>query len=146
MSRSRLGILLLLPCLVLLGAARQAPLVDPDPVKVPAGLDRGTVLHVIKKSLLQRGWTVNAESPTQVEATLHLRAHIANIVIDYDTSQVAVHYVSSDNLLYEVKKGTPYIHRNYLTWAQNVASDVERELQLAALEKEPGTAPQEQGS
>jgi len=128
MSRSRLAILALLPCLVLLTAARTAPLVDPDPIDVPPGLDATTVVHAIKKSLLQRGWTVDGESPTRIDATLHLRSHMAKVAIDYDTAKVAIHYVSSDNLLYSMKDGGPVIHRNYLKWAQNIANDISREL------------------
>ena len=134
MRCSRRYLLILLPFLLLLMGARQAPLVDPDPIAVPSGVDQKTVEREIKRALIGRGWTITAEAPGQIDSTLNVRAHSARVRISYDTHRVALNYVSSDNLAYEEKRGQRMIHKNYASWVNNVLTDASRNLQMAALE------------
>jgi hypothetical protein len=122
--------LLLAPMLVV---AREV-LVDPAPVAVPAGVDAATVAREIKRSLIGRTWTVEAERPGEIEATLRLRKHVARALIRYDATQVHWTYVSSENLDYKEKRGERLIHENYLSWVANVMGDLSRNLQLATLD------------
>jgi hypothetical protein len=115
-------------------AQAAAPLVDPDPVAVPAGLDAAAVAKEIKRSLVGRTWTVSAERPGEIEATLNLRKHVARVKIAYDTKEVRLSYVSSENLDYQEKNGERQIHKNYLSWVNNVLTDLSRNLQLAVLD------------
>lgn len=108
-------------------------LVDPDPVAVPKGLSMDTVSTDIKRALIGRGWIVSHEAPGQIDATLHLRSHVARVAIEFDATAVRLRYVSSDNLDYREKKGKRYIHKNYLSWVGNVLSDLSKNLQLSAL-------------
>lgn len=131
---------LLRPLLVLillaapaLGLAREL-LVDPAPVAVPAGLDEARVAREIKRALIGRTWTVEAERPGEIDAVLRLRKHVARATISYDASQVRWRYVSSENLDYKEKRGERTIHGNYLSWVDNVLGDLARNLQLAALD------------
>ena len=123
--------LLLLPVLALLMGARQVPLVDPEPFAVPAGLTEAKVSKAIKAALVGRTWVVTDEQPGKISATLNLRSHMAKIEIPYDTSKVAVRYVDSSELMYAEKKGVKVIHRNYLSWIQNLVTDINRNLLLA---------------
>lgn len=110
------------------------PLIDPDPVAVPAGLDAAAVAKEIKRSLIGRGWVVAAERPGEIDATLNLRAHVARVKLAYDTAQVRLTYQSSENLDYEEKRGQRFIHKNYNSWVANVLTDLSRNLQLADIE------------
>lgn len=134
MRCSRRYLLILLPFLLLLMGARQAPLVDPDPIAVPSGVDQKTVEREIKRALIGRGWTITAEAPGQIDSTLNVRAHSARVRISYDAQRVALSYVSSDNLAYEEKRGQRLIHKNYASWVNNVLTDLSRGLQMAAIE------------
>jgi hypothetical protein len=129
MSRLRFA-LLLLPFAVLTMAFRQAPLVNPPPIAITSKISADNVLKAIKMALVHRGWTITAAKPGEVDSTLHLRDHIARIVIDYDTARVQIKYVDSTNLKYEVKNGTPYIHKNYLSWIENLVNDIQGNLML----------------
>lgn len=129
MLRSRFS-LLLLPVLLLLMAFRQSPLVDPAPIAVPARTTPEQVVKAIKAALLHREWTVTAENPGAIDATLRLRDHVARIAVAYDAGQIQIKYVDSSNLKYEMKNGTRYIHTNYLGWIQNVVADLQSNLIL----------------
>ena len=131
LRRLSLLVLLLVPFAV---AHAGKPLVDPDPVAVPAGLDAAAVAKEIKRSLLGRGWVVAAERPGAIDATLNLRAHVARVTLSYDTAQVRLAYQSSENLDYEEKRGQRFIHKNYNSWVANVLTDLSRNLQLADVE------------
>lgn len=123
--------LLLLPVLALLMGARQVPLVDPEPIAVPAGLTEAKIGKAIKAALVGRTWVVTEDQPGKILATLNLRTHMAKIEIPYDTSKVAVRYLDSSELMYAEKKGVKVIHRNYLSWIQNLVTDINRNLLLA---------------
>lgn len=122
-------ILLLLPFLFLLMAARQAPLINPDPIAVPSKVKQEQVARAIKTALVKRTWTVTGEKPGQIQASLSVRDHIARIRIDYDKT-IRITYVNSQNLAFEEKKGQTYIHKNYLGWINNLVSDINGNLIL----------------
>jgi len=131
MVRSRIALLLLLPFLLTLTAFRQSPLVDPAPIPVSAKTTQDQAAKAIKMALLHRGWEATAEKPGEIDATLHLRDHVAEIAINYDATSIQIHYVNSTNLKYEVQKdGTRLIHTNYLSWIQNIVLDIKTNLIL----------------
>lgn len=115
-------------------AGRNVPLVNPDPVALPAGLSEEAMLKDLKRALIGRGWEVEAERPGEIDAVLRLRDHVASIRIAYTASDVRIAYVDSVNLDYKNRKGTPYIHRNYLSWIDNVIRDFRTNLQLTLAE------------
>lgn len=129
MSRLRLAVLLL-PFALLTMAFRQAPLVDPPPIAITGKISADNVAKAIKMGLVHRGWIVTAAKPGEIDATLNLRDHTARIAIDYNAANVQVKYVDSTNLKYEMKNGTPYIHKNYLGWIENLTKDIQGNLLL----------------
>jgi hypothetical protein len=133
MARSRLLALLLIPIGFLLMGARGAPLVDPPPIVVPAGLTAQDVSKAIRAGVATRGWIVNKDEHGQIDATLNNREHQVVLAIVYDAKQVKINYVSSQNMNYSEKNGTRYIHRKYTQWTQNVVADINRELQVASI-------------
>jgi hypothetical protein len=130
MPISRRRLIALLPLLMLLTGFRQAPLVDPDPIDVPANMTLKNVGKAVEISLIRRGWTVANKTDAGVDAVLHLREHTASIHVAYDTRQVRIRYVSSTNLKYEESDGKRLIHKNYLGWIQNLVTDIRANLVL----------------
>ena len=127
MLRRRVFSLLLAPVLVVI-LAGAAVLVDPSPIAVPPGFSDSAVAQAIRLGVARRGWVITRQDAGYMEATLHLRSHVATIGLNYDTKQIKIHYVSSENLDYEVEKKATYIHRNYLKWVNNVVHDINIEL------------------
>ena len=130
MLRSRFFVVLLLPILLLLMAARQAPLVDPDPIAIPAKVTDAQVAKSIRGALINRKWTVTDEKPGEIKSTLMLRDHKVRIDITWDKRQIQIKYVDSENLKYEVENGKRLIHKNYLGWINNLVSDIGANLNL----------------
>ena len=128
------GMLALLAVVAFAGdaEARRAPLVDPDPVAIPAGLTAEQIAADVKRALVGRGWEIVSEQPGQIESTLHLREHVATISVSYDDRQVRFAYVDSSNLDYRVKRGEPQIHSNYLGWIGYLVDDLATNLQVSA--------------
>jgi hypothetical protein len=122
--------LLLLAALVFLMGGRQVPLTDPEPIAVPAGLRVEQVAKAIKAALVGRTWGVTLEEPGHIVSTLKLREHMAKIDIAYDVQTIRIKYLDSGELMYADKKGQRVIHRNYLTWIQNLVNDMSRNLTL----------------
>lgn len=122
--------LLLVAALVFLMGARQVPLTDPEPIAVPAGLRIDQVTKAIKAALVGRTWGVTSEQPGHIVSTLNLREHMAKIDIAYDVQTIRIKYLDSGELMYADKKGQRVIHRNYLTWIQNLVNDMSRNLTL----------------
>ncbi len=114
--------------------ARQAPLVDPDPVSIPAGLSQEKAVKDIKRALIGRGWTITAERPGEIDSTLNLRTHTAKIRVTWDAQTVRIAYVDSVDLDYKERKGKRFIHPNYLGWVSNIAKDMGTNMQLSAIE------------
>jgi hypothetical protein len=111
-----------------------AELFDPPPVVVPAGVSEKDVIKQIKKAFVGRNWSIEKEEKGSIKATLYIRSHVARVSADYSKDEVTFTYLSSENLAYKEKKGKRYIHKNYLTWIQNVRNDLNKNLQLQALD------------
>ena len=130
MLRSRRFLLLLLPLMFPLMAFRQAPLVNPPAIAVTSKMSSAQVLKAIKLGLVHRGWTITSSKRGEVDSTLVVRDHMARIAINYNPTSVQIKYVGSSNLKYEMKRGTPYIHKNYLGWIENLSRDIQANLVL----------------
>lgn len=130
-TRSRLLPVLLLPVLLLLMAFHQLPLVNPQPIAVPAKATPEQVYKSITIVLARFGWVVASDKPGDMEATYAPRDFTVRIGITYDRSQVQIRYLNSTNLKYEVKKdGITYIHKNYIAWMRNLVTGISGELNL----------------
>jgi len=123
---------LLVSALVLLMGARTVLLTDPAPIPVPGGVALKDVGKAIKTALAGRTWVITEDNPGKIVSTLNLRTHMAKIQVAYDEKAIEIKYLDSSDLDYEEKKDGRYIHRNYLTWIQNVVGDISRNLQLVA--------------
>ena len=129
---SRRVLVCLLPFLFLLMGFRDAPLVDPDPIAVPAGVEDKAILQAVRQALNTRGWIVTEEHAGEVKSTLHLRDHTARIAITWSGGTLQLKYAGSENLKYHLEDGQPYIHKNYLGWIENLTHDISGALNLLA--------------
>lgn len=119
---------LLLTCLLLpaLVFARSAPLVEPAPITVPAGLQTAAVEKAIRTGLLRREWTAQPISEGHMQATLVVRnKHTVKVDVAYDAQSIRFKYLSSANMNYELEDGVAEIHPNYMKWMDNVRRDIE---------------------
>ena len=123
MLRSR-WLLLLLPLLLLLTEARAAPLIDPQPIAIPAGVTPDRVANAIHQAFLHRGWVVAAEQPGRIEGALSRKEHTVRVAIGYDAQQITIGYVSSENMDYAQGPHGPQIHRKYLSWVKYLDEDI----------------------
>lgn len=114
--------------------ARKAPLTDPAPITIPAGLSPEKAVKDIKRALIGRGWAITSERPGEIETTLSLRVHVAKVRVTWDAREIRITYVSSVNLDYKERDGTRYIHSNYLGWVSNIAKDMSTNMQLSMIE------------
>lgn len=131
MTRSRVLPVLLLPLLLLLMAFHQLPLVNPQPIAVPAKAAPEQVYKAITTVLARFGWVVASDKPGEIEATYAPRDFTARIGISYDRAHVQIRYLNSTNLKYEVKKdGITYIHKNYTAWIRNLVTGISAEFNL----------------
>jgi hypothetical protein len=136
-KNSRLLSLLLAPFLVLVLTA-SVVLVEPGPIAVPPGLSESAVAKAIWRGVAQGGWVVTRADPGYMEATLHRRTHVATISLKFDTQQIQIHYVSSENLDYEADGSVRHIHGNYLKWVNSAVYDINMQL-LAAMPEPAGS-------
>lgn len=111
-------------------------LVDPAPVAIPAGISEKELVKQIKKAFVGRNWTVEKVEDGSVKGTLYLRTHVARVAANYDKELVTFTYISSENLDYKEKNGKRMIHKNYLSWVTNVRNDLQKNLNLLAVEAE----------
>ena len=126
--------LLLAPFLLLLMASRTAPLVDPPPIPLPAGISPDTVVQVIGKALSIHGWRMVKSAPGEIDAVYDPREFSVTIAVHYDAREIQVNYVTSENLKYKVRHGRPYIHSNYANWMRNLVTDIHNELLMGTHE------------
>ncbi|HEX5960020.1 MAG TPA: hypothetical protein VFY97_02090 [Rhodanobacteraceae bacterium] len=123
--------LLLAPALVLLMGFRQAPLVDPPAIPVPANVDTARVEQIIGSALTRRGWRIVKHVPGEVDAVYDPRNFSVTIAVHYDAGKIQIDYITSSDLKYEVKHGVRYIHKNYVSWIKNLVTDINNGLMMA---------------
>jgi hypothetical protein len=122
--------LALVPALLLLVGFRQAPLVDPPPIQVPANVGAAKVEQIVGSALTMRGWRIVKHVPGEVDAVYDPRNFSVTIAVHYDAQQIRINYVTSTNLRYEEKHGVRYIHKNYLSWIKNLVTDISNGLMM----------------
>jgi hypothetical protein len=108
--------------------AQAAPLLDPEPVLIPAGLSESSVAKAIRLGSAKRSWMITKDEPGRMEATLHVRTHTVKVAIPYGVRDLHIQYLSSENMEFEQKKGQQHIHKNYNKWVRNLAVDISAQL------------------
>ena len=132
MTQSRFIILLLvlLP-FAAMGQFRATDLTNPDPVRIPAGVSQSKAVEAVINAMFERGWTVAEESDDHVVADLHVRDHWAQVDIAIGEEEITITYRDSDNLRYDRRGDREIIHKNYLSWVDNLVNDIRTHLARA---------------
>ena len=79
---------------------------------------------VLRRSLNGRHWTVTRDAPNEIEAKLVVRDHSITTKFTWAATQVAVVYVGSENMDYEVDGDKTYIDRYYYRWLKYLQRDI----------------------
>lgn len=119
----------LIAALWLVGCATTAPVLDsPRAIDVPGNATMDQVEDAILDAMRNRGWSVHDRSRGEIIADLNVRSHFARVGITYNTGAVAIEYMESENLNYEVVDGEERIHGNFNSWLTNLSNDIQRNL------------------
>ncbi len=116
------AVLGLLAALVLTGCASHREAIYQNP---PISYSSALTMHQIEKGIMEgckrRDWNPTKIRDGVIEATLHVRDHVAVVRITYNQESYTVKYAHSENLNYEHgSNGTETIHPNYNRWVQNL--------------------------
>lgn len=110
-------------------AGKQDPMVIPAYEKVESTNGIPPTAARIKAAIIHagkvRGWTVSDSEPGKVTLRYAPRTHEVIVAVRYDANGFKIEYVSSKEMNYEVKRGTPEIHGNYNRWIRNLAFDIQ---------------------
>lgn len=128
MSR-RSVLILIFVAFWLAGCATTAPVLDsPRAIDVPGNASMEEVEDAILDAMRARGWAVHERNRGEIIADLNVRSHFARIGITYNTGAIAIEYMESRNLEYEVVDGKERIHGNFNSWLTNLSNDIQRNL------------------
>lgn len=120
---ARLSSLVLAVFLVTACATKQLINVENAGLTAPGKVTMQQVEKAIYRGAADRGWTVRRLEPGNLEATIHVRYHMAMVQITHDTETFSITYKDSRNLGYD---GTQ-IHRNYNRWILNLRKAILRQ-------------------
>jgi hypothetical protein len=126
MKKTSLIILSLVITTLLFAGCRANPVrnISDAPVSASSNLASDQVRDAIIRAGTGLGWSMKADAPGHVLATLYIRDHIAIADIHYNTKTYSITYNDSTNLDY--KDGN--IHKNYNGWIQNLDNAIKRQL------------------
>ena len=118
----KLSALLLVSSLLFTGC-KTSQIYNVPPTKINHQQSSEVVYQAIKEAGQSLGWKITKVKPGVAQGKLYLRAHVAVVRINYNSSSYSIRYVSSENLKYDAKDQT--IHSNYNGWIQNLAKAID---------------------
>lgn len=122
-------LMLVFAALWLAACATSAPVLDsPRAIDVPGNASMEEVENAILDAMRSRGWAVHERNRGEIIADLNVRTHFARVGITYNTGAIAIEYMDSRNLEYEVVDGEERIHGNFNSWLTNLSNDIRRNL------------------
>ena len=128
---------LALLALLLPSACSLVPLKMPTPITYTA--DQGDARTAVLNVLAGRGWVAVSDAHGVIRARLALRKHVAEVDVRYGNGQISFEHVNSSGLEEGVgTDGEAVIHKNYVSWLENLRMDLEAQLSWAALSASDG--------
>jgi hypothetical protein len=107
-------------------AGRTEPIKNPSNIPVAWNKARQPTLDEIGRAIVTgcsvADWQCGVAKPGQVRAVLYVGRHMAECLIEFDTSNFSITYVNSSTLLYDAKKNK--IHRNYNLWVADLINKI----------------------
>lgn len=88
---------------------------------------------LVKKSI-ERQFTyseIKEEDDNSFRFQFNIRSHYADLMVRFTETSIEFEFLSCVNLDYKIKKGKPYIHKNYNIWMQDLETDINLELPYA---------------
>lgn len=112
----------LLAMFVLAGcASHREPIYQQPPISYSSPLTMRQIEKGIMEGCKRRDWNPTKVRDGVIDASLHVRDHLAVVRITYNQESYTVKYLRSENLNYEhSSNGTETIHPNYNRWVQNL--------------------------
>jgi hypothetical protein len=107
------------------------PLADPPPFRSAATPELSRI--AIIRALADQRYTIDEESPGRIRARLQRNSWTMIVEVLY-ANDVSVHYADSVGLKYEVEDDVPQIHENYNARAASLSKEIQRQLDIVALE------------
>lgn len=130
-SRTRLLVVTLVAAVAAaLACAQTRPLFQPPPIA--AGATPAQTRVAIVRALVDNDWTVESERPGEITASYGGTEWSMVVAISYG-EQVAVRYVSSENLEYDDSQGAPVIHGGYNKRVQRLQKEIGQQIALLEL-------------
>lgn len=89
-----------------------------------ASVQAADVRNAIVRAGAALGWQMKDDGPGRIVGTLHLRDHMAQVVITYSVQSYSINYLNSQNLKYDGGS----IHSNYNGWIQRLDGQIRANL------------------
>lgn len=107
------------------------PLVDPDPISVPANMSLDDVASAVLRGLAEHRWAPDGTRthPGVIQASI--RAHggdQATIEVRFDTRKIQIKYVSSRRMDDQQVDGQRVISSRYIGWTRNLVLSITKAL------------------
>ena len=116
--------------LILVGCSTSKPLYNVGNAVVFTGSGSQPTLEKIRRAIVvaatYKGWKVKNIDSRNMQATINVRRHMAQVMIAYSTRSYSITYKDSHTLDYD---GT-MIHRSYNKWVRNLEVLINRQLGL----------------
>ena len=107
-------------------AGRTEPIKNPSDIPIAWNIVRQPTIEEIGRAVVSgcshAEWVCGVKKPGEVRAILYVGRHMAECLIEFDTSTFSVKYVNSSTLLYDADKNR--IHRNYNLWVTELIRSI----------------------
>jgi hypothetical protein len=104
------------------------PLVTPSPI--PAAETPAQTRAAILEALIENDYEVLSEKPGEIVARYGEREWNMVVAVDY-AGEIALRYVSSENLSYGSKDGVPVIHPGYNKRLKDLSKEIASEVWIS---------------
>lgn len=112
--------------LVLTGC-NATPVKNVESNTVPSNVKNSSqVKQAIITAGAQLGWMIKEVDSKNLQGTLMLRKHVAQISIPYSAKEYSLVHKASENLKYDAEENT--IHKNYNSWIVNLDRAIQVQL------------------
>ena len=103
---------------------RTAPVYNVDQAAIVSSTGKSLSMDQVKTAIIRgganRGWAMKEVGKGHIVGTIHLRKHMAQVDIKYNTKSYSINYKDSAELNYDGST----IHQNYNGWVQNLQTSI----------------------
>jgi PBP1b-binding outer membrane lipoprotein LpoB len=118
-------IILMLISIFLIGC-RTSPILEITDAPINTASGQSPKLSTVTKKIIEagisKGWQMKKVQPGSIMATIHLREHMVQIMINYTPKSYSISYKDSTNMKYDDETAT--VHANYNNWITNLSNAI----------------------